>query len=81
MTVVAHWGIIGLGTYDVFDVDSTPVEIAKRRDIVTKLVAAGGSLLDTSPMYNRSEKVIGDVIDAGADRSQLCVVWMWKRNN
>ena len=63
--------VIGLGTYDVFDVDSTPGEIAERRDVVTKLVAAGGSLLDTSPMYNRSEKVIGDVIDAGIDRSQL----------
>ena len=71
--------VIGLGTYDVFDVDSTPVEIAKRKDIVTKLVAAGGSLLDTSPMYNRSEKVIGDVIDAGMDRSQLFLatkVWI-----
>lgn len=71
--------VIGLGTYDVFDVDSTPVEIAERRDIITKLVAAGGSLLDTSPMYNRSEKVIGDVINAGIDRSQLFLatkVWI-----
>jgi diketogulonate reductase-like aldo/keto reductase len=71
--------VIGLGTYDVFDVDSTPVEIAKRKDIVTKLIAAGGSLLDTSPMYNRSEKVIGDVIGAGIDRSQLFLatkVWI-----
>ena len=71
--------VIGLGTYDVFDVDSTPAEIATRKDIVAKLVAAGGSLLDTSPMYNRSEKVIGDVIDAGIDRSKLFLatkVWI-----
>lgn len=63
--------VIGLGTYSVFDVDSTPAEIAKRRDIVAKLTDAGGSLLDTSPMYNRSERVIGDIIDAGANRQSL----------
>lgn len=63
--------VIGLGTYSVFDVDSTADEIATRKDIVDKLVAAGGSLLDTSPMYNRSEKVIGDVIEAGIDRDRL----------
>jgi len=71
--------VIGLGTYDVFDVESTAAQIATRKDIVAKLVAAGGSLLDTSPMYNRSEKVIGDVIDAGIDRRELFLatkVWI-----
>jgi diketogulonate reductase-like aldo/keto reductase len=71
--------IVGLGTYSVFDVNSTTEEIALRRDIVGKLVAAGGSLLDTSPMYNRSEQVIGDVIAAGAKRDELFLatkVWI-----
>jgi diketogulonate reductase-like aldo/keto reductase len=71
--------LIGLGTYDVFDVDSTSEAIAQREDIVAGLVAAGGSLLDTSPMYNRSEKVIGDVIAAGVPRSKLFLatkVWI-----
>lgn len=63
--------VIGLGTYEVFDVDSTPGEIAMRKDIVDLLTAAGASLLDTSPMYNRSEKVIGDVINAGVNRDHL----------
>jgi len=63
--------VIGLGTYSVFDVDSTPEQIATRRKIVEQLVSAGGSLLDTSPMYNRSEKVIGDVINAGVNREDL----------
>ena len=75
--------VIGLGTYDVFDVESTAAQIATRKDIVAKLVAAGGSLLDTSPMYNRSEKVIGDVIDAGIDRRELFLatkVWIDGQN-
>jgi len=63
--------VIGLGTYSVFDVDSTAAEIAARRQIVELLRDSGGSLLDTSPMYNRSEKVIGDVIESGIDRSKL----------
>lgn len=63
--------VIGLGTYNVFDVASTDDAIATRKDIVGRLTAAGGSLLDTSPMYNRSERVIGDVIAAGAKRRDL----------
>jgi diketogulonate reductase-like aldo/keto reductase len=71
--------VIGLGTYNVFDVASTDEAIATRRDIVGRLTAAGGSLLDTSPMYNRSERVIGDVIAAGAKRDDLFLatkVWI-----
>jgi diketogulonate reductase-like aldo/keto reductase len=63
--------VVGLGTYQVFDVPSTPDEIASRKDIVDLLIRRGGKLLDTSPMYNRSEKVIGDVIEAGVDREDL----------
>ena len=63
--------VIGLGTWQVFDVESTTEEIALRRRIVQALIDAGGSLIDSSPMYNRAEKVIGDVINAGIDRSDL----------
>lgn len=63
--------VIGLGTWQVFDVASTAEEIALRRRIVQALIDSGGSLIDTSPMYNRSEKVIGDMIRTGIDRSEL----------
>jgi len=71
--------IIGLGTYKVFDVPSTPEEIATSKAIVDLLAGEGGSLIDTSPMYDRSEKIIGDVIDAGTDRDVLFLatkVWI-----
>ena len=70
--------VIGLGTYSVFDVDSTPGQIATRREIVDLLVGAGGSVIDTSPMYNRSEKIIGDIIASGAPRDPMFIatkVW------
>jgi diketogulonate reductase-like aldo/keto reductase len=63
--------VIGLGTYSVFDVSGTADEITTRKDIVARLTGAGGSLIDTSPMYNRSERVIGDVINAGIERNAL----------
>ena len=63
--------VIGLGTYKVFDVAGSHEEIATRRAIVDMLAAAGGSVVDTSPMYNRSEKVIGDVIASGSERKKL----------
>ncbi len=63
--------VIGIGTYDVFDVAGTPEEIATRREIVDTLVDAGGSVIDTSPMYNRSEGVIGEIVKAGTPRNKL----------
>ena len=63
--------VIGLGTYSVFDVASTAEAIAERMAIVELLAGAGGSVIDTSPMYNRSEQVIGDVIAAGVPRDGL----------
>jgi len=63
--------VIGLGTYNVFDVGSTPAEITACREIVELLLGAGGCLVDTSPMYNRAERVIGDVIAAGTARERM----------
>jgi hypothetical protein len=42
--------VVGLGAYNVFDVESTPGEIETRKQIVERLMTSGGSLLDTSPM-------------------------------
>lgn len=60
--------VIGLGTSRVFDVGSAPEAIESRREVVAALVNAGGSVIDTSPMYDRSERVIGEVLDASALR-------------
>ena len=70
--------VIGLGTYSVLDVASTSENIASRKAIVDMLLESGGSVIDTSPMYNRSEKVIGDIIDAGVNRRDVFIatkVW------
>lgn len=70
--------VIGLGTYEVFDMAGSREEIATRRDIVATLVEHGGEVIDTSPMYNRSERIIGEVLDAGGFRERCFIatkVW------
>jgi diketogulonate reductase-like aldo/keto reductase len=63
--------VIGLGTWRVFDVSGSAEEIEVRKAIVEMLIEKGASLLDSSPMYNRAEEVIGDVIEAGINRDDL----------
>ncbi len=63
--------VIGLGTYQVFDVASSTEAIASRREIVELMAEKGASLLDSSPMYNRSENVVGDIVDAAGNRDKL----------
>jgi diketogulonate reductase-like aldo/keto reductase len=71
--------VIGLGTYEVFDVAGSADEIDARKEIVDMLVEKGGSLIDSSPMYNRSEKIVGDIINASGNRDDLFLatkVWI-----
>lgn len=63
--------VIGLGTWQVFDLPSTPEALEGPRRIVDLLIGKGGKVIDSSPMYGRAEKVVGDVIAAGADRDRL----------
>lgn len=60
--------VIGLGTYSVFDIDPAGPELESRRTILATLGSAGGSVVDTSPMYKRSEAVIGKILQTGSDR-------------
>ncbi len=63
--------VVGLGTWDVFDVAGSREEIEARKEIIGMLLDRGGSLIDSSPMYNRSEKIVGDIINETGGRSNL----------
>ena len=53
--------VIGLGTSRVFDVGTDKDERAPLADVLQLLVDAGGSVVDSSPMYGRAEGVVGDL--------------------
>ena len=51
--------VIGLGTWQTFDVGAAESERAPLRNVLGELVRLGGSVVDSSPMYGRSEEVVG----------------------
>ena len=68
--------VIGLGTAHVFDIGSEARARAPRRAVLETLLAGGGRLIDTSPMYGRAEAVTGDVVSELAARPFIATkVW------
>jgi diketogulonate reductase-like aldo/keto reductase len=75
--------VIGLGTSHVFDVGSSAAERAGVRAVLEGLVAAGGRVVDSSPMYGRAETVVGETVAAADLRSKLFLaskVWTTGRD-
>ncbi len=56
--------VVGLGTSRVFDVGADAAVRAERRKVIAILFDAGGSVIDSSPMYGRAEGVVGDELAA-----------------
>ncbi|MFL5810895.1 MAG: aldo/keto reductase, partial [Flavisolibacter sp.] len=51
--------VIGLGTWQTFDVD--PNNSAAQKKVLEVLRSSGGTLVDSSPMYGNAEKVVGEI--------------------
>ena len=70
--------VIGLGTWQTFDVGTDPAVRAPLVQVMREFVALGGQLIDSSPMYGRSEEVAGAVIAGLGLRAKLFIatkVW------
>lgn len=53
--------IVGLGTWQTFDVGNSESERAPLMEVLKILTEYGGSVIDSSPMYGKSEEVVGDL--------------------
>jgi diketogulonate reductase-like aldo/keto reductase len=53
--------MVGLGTWQTFDVGADVSARGQLKEVLHALVAAGGKLVDSSPMYGESERVVGDL--------------------
>jgi diketogulonate reductase-like aldo/keto reductase len=51
--------VIGIGTWQSFDVTADKYPVLK--NVLHELHAGGGRLIDSSPMYRKSEQVIGEI--------------------
>jgi aryl-alcohol dehydrogenase-like predicted oxidoreductase len=62
---------IGLGTNN-FDVGD-PADIAARKEVLQNMPELGGSVVDTAPLYGRSEEVIGGIMAELGNRGKLFI--------
>ncbi len=70
--------VIGLGTWQTFDVGAEVAERAPLEAVLREFVALGGRMIDSSPMYGNSEIVAGDLMEKNSLRHKLFVatkVW------
>lgn len=71
---------IGVGTYQTFDVGKGAAERAELKEVLRALVAQGGSVVDSSPMYGRAEGVVGDLAaELELHRSLFLATKVWTR--
>jgi aryl-alcohol dehydrogenase-like predicted oxidoreductase len=54
--------IVGLGTWQTFDVGDDRAALDQRKEVLRILFEAGGSVIDSSPMYGRAEEVVGTLL-------------------
>ncbi|MGO8914868.1 MAG: aldo/keto reductase [Stellaceae bacterium] len=54
--------VIGLGTWQTFDVSDDAASRQPLTEVLLRLFAAGGRVIDSSPMYGRPEAVTGDLL-------------------
>jgi len=56
--------VIGLGTWQTFDVGADAAARAPLQEVLKILFDAGARMVDSSPMYGASESVVGDLCSA-----------------
>ena len=72
--------VIGLGTWQTFDVDASPAVRAPLEEVLRTFVALGGKVIDSSPMYGNSETVVGDIAARLGIRNKLFIATkVWTR--
>jgi len=72
--------VVGLGTYRGFDALPGSVEYGRLPGVLQALFAAGGSVIDSSPMYGRAESATGELLAAtGGRRKAFVATKVWTR--
>jgi diketogulonate reductase-like aldo/keto reductase len=76
--------VIGLGTWQTFDAGTSASARQPLEEVLAEFVRLGGRVVDSSPMYGRSESVVGDLATKLGVRDRLFVatkVWTSGREN
>jgi len=72
--------IIGCGTYPAFDVSPRSADVSRLAEVLAALFDAGGSVIDTSPMYGRAEDIVGRLLQQSSAHSKAFLATkVWTR--
>ena len=72
--------VIGLGTWQTFDIDPASPQRKQLEEVVTLFVKLGGKVIDSSPMYGRAEEVVGEISSSlGLRDSIFLATKVWTR--
>lgn len=71
---------VGLGTWRTFDERLDTESHARLTEVLELLLAGGGRVIDSSPMYGRAEAVVGELLEAmGARPKAFVATKVWTR--
>ena len=69
---------VGLGTWQTFDISGKSDERDSLKEVLKILIAKGGTVIDSSPMYGRSEEVVGDLsTEVGVNDKLFMATKVW----
>ena len=70
--------VVGLGTWQTFDVSTNKAAREPLKEVLRGFVEAGGSVIDSSPMYGSSETVAGDIaLELGVHKRLFLATKVW----
>lgn len=76
--------VMGMGTWGTFDVGEDPAVRTQLAEVMQVFFESGGKVIDSSPMYGRSEAVVGDLLKATGKKEAVFAatkVWTDGRQN
>ncbi|HSK31754.1 MAG TPA: aldo/keto reductase, partial [Candidatus Limnocylindria bacterium] len=69
---------VGLGTWQTFDVRGPASALEPLKQVLRDFVRLGGSVVDSSPMYGKSESVVGDLAaELGVQKQLFLATKVW----
>jgi len=63
--------VVGLGTWETFDVGGSRSDREPLEAVIRRFAELGGTVIDSSPMYGRSESVVGEIVETLGLRDRL----------
>lgn len=69
---------VGIGTWQTFDVGTSDQARNPLKEVLKQLIEQQGSVIDSSPMYGHSEKVVGDLsTELGINQKLFMATKVW----